>query len=105
MMLAENEERNPWQPLHVELGFPKEANVVTAVGAEGTRNLLGTGLSSKAYLKMVADHLIGLEQAPQVFGVIDHCSGHGGDLGPGRLDKGKDQGVHFSKRPHSFLQV
>jgi hypothetical protein len=62
MMLAENEEKNPWQPLHVELGFPKEANVVTAVGAEGTRNLLGVGLSSEAYLKMVADHLVGSER-------------------------------------------
>jgi hypothetical protein len=62
MMLAENEEKNPWQPLHVELGFPKEASVVTAVGAEGTRNLYGSGLNAKAYLKMVADHLIGSER-------------------------------------------
>jgi hypothetical protein len=61
MMLAENEEKNPWQPLHVELGYSKEANVVTAVGAEGTRNLLGSGLGSKAYMKMVADHLVGSE--------------------------------------------
>jgi hypothetical protein len=59
MMLAENEEANPWQPLHVERGFPKTANVVTVLGAEGTRNLVGSGLNSKAYLKMVADHLIG----------------------------------------------
>jgi hypothetical protein len=59
MMLAENEEVNPWQPLHVERGFPKAANVVTVLGAEGTRNLVGSGLGSKAYLKMVADHLIG----------------------------------------------
>jgi hypothetical protein len=62
MMLAENEERNPWQPLHMELGFPREANVVTAVGAEGTRNLYGSGLNPKAYLKMVADHLIGSDR-------------------------------------------
>jgi hypothetical protein len=59
MMLAENEEANPWQPLHVERGFPNTANVVTVLGAEGTRNLVGSGLNSKAYLKMVADHLIG----------------------------------------------
>lgn len=62
MMLAENEERNPWQPLHVELGYRKEANVITAVGAEGTHNLLGVGLKSQAYLKMVADHLVGSER-------------------------------------------
>jgi len=47
MMLAENEEANPWQPLHVERGFPKAANVVTVLGAEGTRNLVGSGLSSR----------------------------------------------------------
>jgi hypothetical protein len=62
MMLAENEERNPWQPLHVELGYRKEANVITAVGAEGTHNLLGVGLKSQAYLEMVADHLVGSER-------------------------------------------
>ncbi len=59
MMLAENEEMNPWQPLHVERGYPKGANVVTVMGAEGTRNLVGSGLNSRAYLKMVSDHLIG----------------------------------------------
>lgn len=61
MMLAENEEKNPWQPLHVELGFLKGANVVTAVGAEGTRNLMGSGLNSMAFLKMVTDQLVGSE--------------------------------------------
>jgi hypothetical protein len=61
MMLAENEEMNPWQSLHVERGYPKGANVVTVMGAEGTRNLVGSGLNSKAYLRMVSDHLIGSE--------------------------------------------
>jgi hypothetical protein len=43
MMLAENPEANPWQPLHMELGHPKAANVVIVVGAEGTHNILGIG--------------------------------------------------------------
>lgn len=30
--VAENEEENPWEPLHVERGFPREASVVTMVG-------------------------------------------------------------------------
>jgi hypothetical protein len=37
--VAENEERNPWEPLHVERGFPKEATCVTVVGAEGLHNV------------------------------------------------------------------
>jgi len=46
----------------VEMGFAKEANLITAVGAEGTRNLYGAGLNPKAYLKMVADHLVGSDR-------------------------------------------
>lgn len=59
MMLAENEERNPWQPLHVELGFEEQANVVTVVGAEGTQNLMAIGMSSEEYLTVVADYMAG----------------------------------------------
>ena len=62
MMLAENEDKNPWQPLHVERGYAKEANVVTVVGAEGTRNLVGSGLNSEQYLKFVADYLVGSDR-------------------------------------------
>jgi hypothetical protein len=36
---AENDEANPWEPLHVERGFGKEASTVTVVGAEGTMNM------------------------------------------------------------------
>lgn len=36
---AENEEANPWQPLHVERGFAPEQSTVTVVGAEGTLNM------------------------------------------------------------------
>ena len=36
---AENEEASPWEPLHVERGFRREASVVTVVGAEGTLNM------------------------------------------------------------------
>ncbi len=37
--VAENEARNPWEPLHVELGFPREASTVTVVAAEGPHNI------------------------------------------------------------------
>jgi hypothetical protein len=37
--VAENEEANPWEPLHVEHGFPRETSTVTAIGAEGPHNI------------------------------------------------------------------
>ena len=37
--IAENEEANPWEPLHVELGHPREVSTVTAVGCEAPHNI------------------------------------------------------------------
>jgi hypothetical protein len=31
MCIAENEEESPWEPLHVELGFPRDASTVSAM--------------------------------------------------------------------------
>jgi hypothetical protein len=36
---AENEDGNPWEPLHVERGFARAASTVTVVGALGTWNM------------------------------------------------------------------
>ena len=36
---AENEEANPWEPLHVERGFPREASTVTVAACEGPHNI------------------------------------------------------------------
>jgi len=63
MMLAENEEANPWEPFHMDLGHPKAANVVTVIAAEGTHGIVGIGQDSRGYLKLVADHLSGLERS------------------------------------------
>jgi hypothetical protein len=38
-LVAENEEQSPWEPLHVERGFPAEATTVTIVGAECPHNV------------------------------------------------------------------
>ena len=35
MCFAENTERNPWEPLHVELGFAPEVSIVVVVAARG----------------------------------------------------------------------
>ena len=37
--VAENEERNPWEPLHVERGFPRDATCVSVIGAECPHNV------------------------------------------------------------------
>lgn len=37
--VAENEAQSPWEPLHVELGFPKDATTVTVVAGEGPHNI------------------------------------------------------------------
>lgn len=62
MMLAENSEANPWNPLHMELGHPRAANVLAVMAAEGTHSILGIGQSDEGYLKLVAAHLAGLER-------------------------------------------
>ena len=36
---AENEAANPWEPLHVERGFPFDSSTVTVVAAEGPHNV------------------------------------------------------------------
>jgi len=37
--VAENEAESPWQPLHVERGFPADASTVTVIGAECPHNV------------------------------------------------------------------
>ena len=37
--VAENESESPWEPLHVERGFPAHATTVTVVGAECPHNI------------------------------------------------------------------
>jgi hypothetical protein len=37
--VAENEEANPWEPLHVEHGFPVDVSTITAIGCEGPHNI------------------------------------------------------------------
>jgi len=47
----------------MELGYPKAANVVTVLGAEGIHNIMGIGQKAEGYLKLVADHLAGTDRA------------------------------------------
>ncbi len=61
-VIAENEEENPWEPLHVELGYSKEASTVTVIpactpalvddngGCKSGKDLLKAFASSIAYV-------------------------------------------------------
>jgi hypothetical protein len=53
--VAENEKTSPWEPLHVELGYPREASTVTVVAAEGPHNVNDhESLTPEGILTMIA---------------------------------------------------
>ncbi len=53
--VAENEAESPWEPLHVERGFPREATTVTVFAAEGPHNINDhESTTAQGILKMVA---------------------------------------------------
>lgn len=54
---AENEEANPWEPLHVERGFLRDQSTVTVVGISGTVNMCTHAKDSGDLLRIVADTL------------------------------------------------
>jgi len=55
MCCAENEDASPWEPLHVERGFSRQASTVTVVGALGTWNMNMTAKHADEILAMIAD--------------------------------------------------
>jgi hypothetical protein len=53
--VAENEEENPWQPLHVERGFRPDQSTVTVIAGEPPHNINDhSGRSAEAMLTIVA---------------------------------------------------
>lgn len=55
---AENEEDNPWEPLHVEQGFRREDSTVTIVGAQGVlNNLTANQTTGRDMMRLVAQSL------------------------------------------------
>jgi hypothetical protein len=59
--IAENEEENPWEPLHVEHGFAREASTVTVFAAEGPHNVLSHyGETAEAILVTLGDTMASL---------------------------------------------
>ncbi len=55
---AENEDENPWEPLHVERGFAREESTVTLVGIAGTMEVVnGFAHNASDYLHSLAGAL------------------------------------------------
>ena len=52
---SENEEANPWEPLHVERGFGRDDSTVTVVGAEGTMNMNTHTKDAAELLRVIAE--------------------------------------------------
>ena len=55
---AENEDANPWEPLHVERGFTADRSTVTVVGAEGTMNMNTHAKDAGELLRVIAETMI-----------------------------------------------
>ncbi|MBI1845897.1 MAG: hypothetical protein HY294_06710 [Candidatus Rokubacteria bacterium] len=59
--IAELEEENPWEPLHVERGLARETSAVTVFAAEGPHNVLSHyGPTAEAIVVTLADAMAGL---------------------------------------------
>ena len=57
--IAENEERNPWQPLHVERGFDPSASTVTVCGVESPWNINDhSGIDAQGVLTTIAGTMV-----------------------------------------------
>ncbi|OGA51518.1 MAG: hypothetical protein A3G24_16695 [Betaproteobacteria bacterium RIFCSPLOWO2_12_FULL_62_13] len=52
---AENEAKNPWEPLHVERGHKATDSAVTVVGAEGTMNMCTLAKNADDLIRVLAD--------------------------------------------------
>ena len=59
--IAELEEENPWTPLHVDRGLPREASAVTVYAAEGPHNVLSHyGETAESVVVAMADTMAAL---------------------------------------------
>jgi hypothetical protein len=55
---GENEAQNPWESLHEERGFAREASTVTVVGAEGTLNMNTHSKEADEMLRIFAECMV-----------------------------------------------
>ncbi len=65
---AENEAANPWEPLHVERGYARDASTVTAVGVLGTWNMNTHAKDSGDLLRVIADTMTFPTSSDYIYG-------------------------------------
>lgn len=58
MLLPENEERTPWTPVRMDLGFSRSQNAVTVLAVSGSQNIISIGMTKEQFLQRVADLLV-----------------------------------------------
>jgi hypothetical protein len=69
LCFAENEEGNPWEPLHMELGYEKEINTVTVMRAESIVNVTG-GLAELASVMGSLTSAVGIRHGGKVAVIV-----------------------------------
>ena len=95
--VAENEEANPWETLHVERGFDAGQNTVTVVGAEPPHNINDhTGSTAEEILTIIAG-------AMAVTGANNAYTGGENPAGPGARARGHHGGGRVHKGRHTRL--
>ena len=55
--ISENEEANPWEPLHVELGYARADSTVTVFPAEAPHNIMYHAVDPRDFLTVLADSM------------------------------------------------
>ncbi len=58
MVLGENEERSPWEPLHVERGFKKEDSTITVSAPNSYWQMLPNGTDAKGVISTLVHNII-----------------------------------------------
>ncbi|MFH1486455.1 MAG: hypothetical protein ABIH46_10315 [Chloroflexota bacterium] len=57
--IAENEDENPWEPLHVELGYSKDVSTVTVFGGASPQNVLDmTSTTAEGILSTMVGNMV-----------------------------------------------
>lgn len=67
LCMAENEEANPWEPLHVEKGYDLQISTVTAVAIYGILDLMATTDKAKDVLGHYATVIVGSGSSHTIF--------------------------------------
>ncbi len=88
--IAENEEANPWQPLHVERGFSRDTDAVSVTGCSGIHSIIdeasktATGIMKTMALSLVGGFTSGVTSSEALLII---CPEHAATLSAGGYSK------------------